>query len=316
MNMVGYKGTGVSGWLTVATAYALNLWANVCDERGEQGLTREFRAGASACNAAVVVNLWDGRWFGRGITDDGTVFGVSTDPEGSIFLNVQSWSMLSGAADETKQKLIIESIAEKLETPYGVMTLAPAFTSMREDVGRITQKFPGSAENGSVYNHDSTFYIFALYLIGDPDRAFRILRQLIPGPDPADYERRGQLPIFVPNYYRGAFYQNPRTAGRSSMLFNTGTASWMYRCLVEGLFGVKGCRSGLLIRPQLPSHWDWARIVRTFRGATFEIDIRRDTATHEVVLTVDGRESPDGIVTEIEVSKTYRVVVLVPSITA
>jgi cellobionic acid phosphorylase len=312
MNMVGYKGKGVSGWLTVATAYALNLWANVCDERREPGLAGEFRAGASACNAAVVAHLWDGRWFGRGITDDGTVFGVSTDREGSIFLNVQSWSMLSGAADEAKQKLMIESIAEKLETPYGVMTLAPAFTSMREDVGRITQKFPGSAENGSVYNHDSTFYVFALYLIGDQDRAYRILRQLIPGPDPADYERRGQLPIFVPNYYRGAYYQNPGTAGRSSMLFNTGTASWMYRCLVEGLFGVKGCRRGLVIRPQLPSHWDWARIVRRFRGATFEIDMRRDTATHEIVLTVDGRECPDGLVTEIEAGRTYAAMVLVP----
>jgi cellobionic acid phosphorylase len=307
MNMVGYKGKGVSGWLTVATAYALGLWATVCDERGAPDLAEEFRAGASACNAAVIAHLWDGRWFGRGITDDGTVFGVSTDPEGSIFLNVQSWSMLSGAADEVKQKLMIQSIAGHLETPHGVMTLAPAFTGMREDVGRITQKFPGSAENGSVYNHDSTFYVFALYLIGEHDRAFRILRQLIPGPDPADYQRRGQLPIFVPNYYRGAYYQNPRTAGRSSMLFNTGTVSWMYRCLVEGLFGVKGCRRGLVVRPQLPSHWNWARVVRRFRGATFEIEMRRDTAAHEIVLTVDGRECPDGIVTEIEAGRTYRV---------
>jgi cellobiose phosphorylase len=40
-------------------------------------------------------------------------------------------------------------------------------------------------------------------------------------------------------YYRGAYYQHPRTAGRSSQLFNTGTVSWVYRCLVEGLFGSK-----------------------------------------------------------------------------
>ena len=155
-----------------------------------------------------------------------------------------------------QRKLMIQAVAEQLETPYGVMTLAPAFTAMREDIGRVTQKFPGSAENGSVYNHAAVFYIFSLYTVGESDRAFRLLRQMIPGPDPADYMQRGQLPVFIPNYYRGAYHQHPRTAGRSSQLFNTGTVSWIYRCLVEGLFGVKGDRDGLVIQPQLPSHWN------------------------------------------------------------
>ena len=100
---------------------------------------------------------------------------------------------------------MIQAVAEQLETPYGVMTLAPAFTAMREDIGRVTQKFPGSAENGSVYNHDAVFYIYSLYTIGESDRAFRLLRQMIPGPDLADYRQRGQLPVFIPNYYRGAY---------------------------------------------------------------------------------------------------------------
>ena len=29
----------------------------------------------------------------------------------------------------------------------------------------------------------------------------------IPGSDLEDYIRRGQLPVFVPNYYRGAYYK-------------------------------------------------------------------------------------------------------------
>ena len=46
MNMVGYKGKGVSGWLSVATAYALNLWAEICAEEQAGALAEEFRAGA------------------------------------------------------------------------------------------------------------------------------------------------------------------------------------------------------------------------------------------------------------------------------
>jgi cellobionic acid phosphorylase len=204
-------------------------------------------------------------------------------------------------------------VAEQLETPYGVMNQAPAFTSMREDIGRVTQKFPGSAENGSVYNHAAAFYIFSLYTIGESDRAFRLLRQMLPGPDAADYQQRGQLPIYIPNYYRGAYHQHPRTAGRSSQLFNTGTVSWFYRCLVEGLFGVKGDRQGLVIQPQLPGHWNGAKVIREFRGATFLMEMRREAGISGIRVDVDGQPLPTNRFTNIQVGKTYRVKVSLPA---
>lgn len=312
MNMVGYQGKGVSGWLSLATAYALNLWADICAEENASQLAEEFKAGAEAVNRAVNTHLWDGQWFGRGITDDGVVFGVGKDKEGRIFLNPQSWAMLSGAASEAQRQLMIKAVAEQLETPYGVMILAPSFTAMRDDVGRVTQKFPGSAENGSVYNHAAAFYIYSLYTIGERDRAFRLLRQMIPGPDSADYKQRGQLPVYIPNYYRGAYYQHPRTAGRSSQLFNTGTVSWVYRCLVEGLFGVKGDKQGLVIQPQLPSHWNQAQVTREFRGATFHVEMRREAGILNTRVVVDGQTLPANRFTDIQAGKTYRVEVRIP----
>lgn len=313
MNMVGYKGKGVSGWLSMATAYALNLWADVCQTQNDTVLAKELRNGAAQINAAVNTHLWDGEWFGRGITDDGVVFGVSNDKEGRIFLNPQSWGILAGAADAGQRRRMLEAVAARLETPYGPMTLAPAFTAMREDVGRVTQKFPGSAENGSVYNHDAVFYIFSLYSIGESDHAFRLLRQMIPGPDAQDYERRGQLPVFIPNYYRGAYYQHPRTAGRSSQLFNTGTVSWYYRCLVEGLFGLKGSRSGLLIQPQLPSHWTSAKATRQFRGATFEVSFFRHQSAPKMQVLLDGQPLATPVITDIQPGRTYSIRVTLPS---
>ena len=193
------------------------------------------------------------------------------------------------------------------------MLLAPPFTAMREDIGRGTQKFPGSAENGSVYNHAAAFYIYSLYTIGENDRAYRLLRQMVPGPELEDYLRRGQLPVFIPNYYRGAWREHSRTAGRSSQLFNTGTVAWVYRCLVEGLFGVQGSREGLVIRPQLPSHWNEARVLREFRGATFEIEIMREAGLAKTVVAVEGKILPQNMVTDIKRGKSYRVTVRIPS---
>ncbi|WUR13585.1 NdvB protein [[Empedobacter] haloabium] len=311
MNMVGYKGKGVSGWLTVAAAYALNLWADMCAHRGDGDDEARYRAGARELNDAANHYLWDGRWFARGITDDGVVFGVKDDAEGRLWLNPQAWAILSGAASATQRLPMLAEIEQQLYTPYGVQMFAPPYSKMRDDVGRVTQKHPGSAENGAVYNHAAAFYIHSLYTIEEGGRAYDLLRRMIPGPDEADYLRRGQLPIFIPNYYRGAWKEYPRTAGRSSQLFNTGTVSWIYRCVVEGLCGLVGDEAGLRIAPQLPPAWPGMRVVRQFRGATFDVTIRRGGGD-KVEVRCDGEVLAAPRVTAIEAGRRYLLEVSVP----
>ncbi|KAA8619673.1 glycoside hydrolase family 94 protein [Pyrenophora tritici-repentis] len=225
MNMVGPKGVGVSGWLTVATAYAVNLWARICTDFDKPTDAQKYHSGAQQVNASANEHLWDGDWYARGITDDNVTFGISDDKEGRIWLNPQAWSILGGAASSQQIEKILPQVDAQLNTPYGVVMFGPPFTAMREDVGRVTQKYPGQGENGSVYNHAAAFYAWALYTIDDVDRAYNTLRAMIPGPDEQDLIRRGQLPIFIPNYYRGGYgiEKLDRTAGRSSQLFNTGT---------------------------------------------------------------------------------------------
>ena len=311
MNMVGYKGRGVSGWLTVAAAYALTLWAGICEQAGDTAAAGRFRDGAAAMNAAANEHLWDGRWFARGITDDDVKFGVQTDLEGRIFLNPQAWAILSGAADAGQRLSLFEEIEAQLYTPHGVAMFAPPYTSMREDIGRVTQKHPGSAENGAVYNHAAIFYIFSLYAIREGARAYRLLRRMIPGPELADYLQRGQLPVFIPNYYRGAHRDYPRTAGRSSQLFNTGTVSWVYRCLIEGLCGLRGDARGLAIAPCLPREWDSVQVERRFRGAHFKLSIRRaDVAAVEV--WQQGLRLPQARVEEFKAGEVLELEVRVP----
>ncbi|KAK7756227.1 hypothetical protein SLS62_001820 [Diatrype stigma] len=328
MNMAGYKGRGVSGWLTVATGFALRLWSAVCAHEGDAAAAARYAEGARAVNAAANAHLWDGEWFARGITDDDVAFGVRADREGRIWLNPQAWAILSGAAaDPAQRRSMLAQVDAQLATPYGVAMFGPPYSAMREDIGRVTQKYPGSAENASVYNHAAVFYIHSLYSLGigasndttqegqgqgEADRAYDLLRRMIPGPSEADYVQRGQLPVYIPNYYRGAWREHPRTAGRSSQLFNTGTVSWAYRCFVEGLCGLRGDAEGLRVHPQLPSAWDGMRATRRFRGAVFEVDIRRDPAVAEVTVTLDGAVLPRPHVRDIEAGRTYEVKVAIP----
>jgi len=312
MNMVGHKGAGVSAWLSMATVEALRLWVDICERHDVSCQSRDFGTAAQQIAQAVREHLWDGDWFARGITDAGNPFGISTDAEGSIYLNPQSWSLLAGIADAGQQRKILAAVERMLDTPYGTMMLAPAYTEMREDIGRLTQKHPGYAENGSIYNHAATFYALALYRIGEADRAFEQIRRMLPGPEDEDYRRRGQLPVFVPNYYRGAVHQFPHASGRSSQLFHTGACSWLYRLVIEELYGLKGQYGDLRIAPQLPSAWTSASAERRFRSAQFSVRYRRLTGADRTVVTLDGVECNDGIVRDIEPGRHYRIDVTLP----
>jgi len=309
MNMVGHLGRGVSGWLSIASVHALRLWAARLRSRGEEDQARALTAGAQRVADAVQTHLWDGAWFARGITDAGVTFGVSNDREGRIFLNPQSWSMLADIATPAQREAMLAEITRQLDTPYGVMLCAPAYTALRDDIGRVTQKFPGSAENGSIYNHAAAFFAAALYRVGEADRAFSVLRRMLPSKEETDQRQRGQLPVFLPNYYRGAVDLHPQTAGRSSQLLHTGTGSWFYRCVIEQLFGLRGCREGLRITPQLPSDWDQVQATRHFRGARIELSCRRGSAWS---MQIDGVTCPEPLLRDPQAGRCYRVELTLP----
>ncbi len=312
MNMVGPKGIGVSGWLTQALCYALQLWVEISKEHNYQQILEEFQTTIDELKALTNEYFWQGDWYARGITDDGVTFGVPEDNEGRIFLNTQSWAFLAGIPTKQQTQKMLKSVDEQLDTPYGVMLCAPAFTQMREDVGRVTQKWPGSAENGSVYNHAAAFYAASLYSIDQADRGFSVLRKMISDHQTDSFERRGQLPVYIPNYYRGAYYQYPDASGRSSNLFNTGTGAWFYRMVIEEMFGLKGCAQGLNIEPKLPSAWHEATVERVFRGATFSVTYRRNEGVEKPCIHVDGSPLKQTIISNIIAGQVYQVLVELP----
>ncbi|EAR07681.1 GH36-type glycosyl hydrolase domain-containing protein [Reinekea blandensis] len=306
MNMVGPNGIGVSGWLTQALAVALNQWAELCRQTGRQTQADAYTTAYNEQSTIINLHLWDGDWFIRGITDERRRFGTKDDDEGQIFLNTQAWALMAGVASSDRQPRLIASVQERLQTPHGPMLCAPAFTRMHEDIGRVTQKFPGTGENGSVYNHAALFWSAGLFAAGENERAWQVIRDLWAFDDDERFLRRGQLPIYVPNYFRGAWHQFPETAGRSSRLFNTGTVAWAYRLFVENLLGLTGTLNGVRVTPFLPKDWPVFSAKRTFRGAHIELTVKRDGS-----LTADTLRCNDEIVdgfelNDLQAGQTYR----------
>jgi len=239
---------------------------------------------------------WDKKWYARGFTDEGVKFGVAGDKEGQIFLNTQSFGILCGAAQGERLKTTIESVDEHLSTPFGLVLLAPSYTHMREDIGRVTQKHPSTAENGSIYSHANAFYTYALYTNNYGEKAYKILRSLIPGPDCDDLRQREHLPIYIPNYYRGT--HNPRVMGKASHLMNTGSLPWFYRCIIEGMFGLTGKKNGLRVNPQLPPEFTEIFVIRKFRAKSISIKMRQVQGLEKIKLKLNGYELEGNFIKE------------------
>ena len=92
----------------------------------------------------------------------------------------------------------------------------------------------------------------------------------------------------------------------------SGTAAWLYRCLVESLVGLCGDGQGLRIAPQPPAHWPRLRAWRRFRGAEFELEVERVPGLQARRVAVDGQWLEGGRLDSIEPGRRYRVRVELP----
>jgi cellobiose phosphorylase len=79
------------------------------------------------------------------------------------------------------------------------------------------------------------------------------------------------------------------THGEAKNSWLTGTAAWSYVAVTQWILGVRPEHEGLRVAPCLPTTWDGFTMRRQFRGATYEILVRRDPAAESgPAVTVDG----------------------------
>lgn len=73
---------------------------------------------------------WNEDRFIRGFTEAGEIIGQRTDPEANMWLNPQSWAVISGLATKAQSELALEQVYERLNTEYGAILMDPHITHM------------------------------------------------------------------------------------------------------------------------------------------------------------------------------------------
>jgi len=288
LNAVGASGRGESIWMAQFLYFLLQSWADL--PVLDQATRARFYTEAQALRDATNTHGWDGAWYWRATTDDGAVLGSASCTEGAIFLNAQTWSVLSGLAPEERAHQAMASARERLYTRYGALLLAPAYSRPDPAIGYLSRYAPGTRENGGVYVHAACWAVLAERRSNGADAAYQLWHSFCPAVRGAEADAYMAEPYVMPGNVDGPLSALP---GRGGWTWYTGSGAWCLRAMVESVLGVEARLDGLRVHADLPREWPGYRIKRHFRGATYDISVRRAATGERPERTVNGEAWTD-----------------------
>jgi cyclic beta-1,2-glucan synthetase len=291
MNLVGEQGRGESVWLAFFLYDILTRFAPVATARGDHDFAKRCLAQADELRKNIEQNAWDGEWYRRAYFDNGDPLGSHLNEECQIDSLPQSWAILSGAGDPARSRQGMESVDKRLvRRDAGLIQLFdPPFDKSPLNPGYIKAYIPGVRENGGQYTHAAIWTAMAFATMGNNERAWELFNLLNPVNHGASPEQITTYKV-EPYVVAADVYGVAPHTGRGGWTWYTGSASWMYRLLVETLLGVHLEGENLRLTPRLPDAWDTYKIHYRYHQTVYHITISR-TAESDF-LTLDGQEIP------------------------
>lgn len=270
LDYLGRGGKGESVWVSMFLAYILKETIMLCDFLNDVQHSRRYRDAYQKISQAINRLCWDGKWYIRGTNDQRQVIGSHVNKEGKIFLNTQSWAVLSGIAQKERAYLCMDAVRTHLETPKGPKILHPPYKKIDPTIGLATRCVPGKKENGAVFNHPVSWSILAECLLGRGDRAYEIYKKALPMNPVIDIDRYQVEPYVYAEYVTSPDHP---TFGQASHSWLTGSSTWMLKGAVEYILGIRPIFQGIMIDPCIPKKWTSFKVTRKFRGKIFEFQI-------------------------------------------
>ena len=271
LDKVGHKGKGETIWGAFFLAYGIKKCFELLKMRNDYQVIDRWQAYLDKLTVTLDEIAWDGEWYIRAFKDDGSPLGSHAAKQGKIFINSQTWSVISGLAPKEKGDSALNSVKKYLAKPNGIQICWPSYTEVEENVGLISRCVPGKKENGAIFNHASSWFILASLINGDIDFAYDIYSRMLP----VNSSKRTDIYEVEP-YVFAEYVTSPDhpTEGQASHSWLTGSAVWMYRIALDHILGFKTTIAGLTIDPAIPSKWKEFRAERMFRGKRIKLHVK------------------------------------------
>ncbi|MGC4067774.1 MAG: hypothetical protein QM784_24610 [Polyangiaceae bacterium] len=283
---LGYRGESVM--VAFQLRHALKTYADITTRLNRTAEVAWAKAELQKLDGALQKHTWDGEWFVRAFREDGSIIGTKAEAEGSIFLNSQTWAVLSGAATNEQAIACMDSCKQHLATDYGLMLCNPPFAKTPCQEIRAVLYNPGMKENSGIFCHPQGWAVIAETKLGRGDRAYEYYRAYMP----SAYNDRAEIREIEPYVHcQSTHGRYSRRHGASRLPWLSGTATWSYVAGTQFILGVRPEWDGLVIDPVIPAGWDGFDVVRQYRGATYRIRVQNPKHVQRGVtsLVVDGK---------------------------
>ena len=268
---------------------ALQEMMELSEALGEKEWKEQYSADYEAMKSNVNKSAWDGEWYVRYFDADGTPLGSNSNAHGKIYLNGQSWSVISGFATEERGRKAMDSARAMLNTSKGIKLSTPGFNGYDPTKGGITTYPPGAKENGGIFLHTNPWVMIAETILGNGDRAFEYYDQINPAKKNSIIDEYECEPYVYPQNILGD--EHPQFGlARNSWL--SGTSSWTYQAATKYILGIMPKYNGFVVDPCIPKNWDGFSVQRKFRGVDYKIEVKNPSHVCKGVKTVkvNGKE--------------------------
>lgn len=251
---------------------------------------------AAEMESTVWAAGWDGDWFRRAYDDFGHVLGSKENSEGQIFIEPQGICIMAGLGLENGNATkALDSVAQHLATPHGIVLQQPAFSQYYLHLGEISSYPPGYKENAGIFCHTNPWIMIAEALVGRGDAAYDYYKRINPSAREEISEMHKCEPYVYAQMIAG---KDAATHGEAKNSWLTGTAAWNYAAITQHILGIRPTLDGLEISPAIPASWDGFTATRQYRGITYNITVEnpRHVCTGVETVTVNGRQVSGGLI--------------------
>ena len=279
---------GESTFVALQYYYAFTVLRRFAEEKRDGEYLAWLEAEQRAFGEKLQALCWDGDRFIRGFTEAGETIGAGSAPEANLWLNPQSWSVISGLADAAQASAAMDQVWNRLNTAYGAVLMDPPYHAHAFDGALAVIFNQGVKENAGIFSQSQGWVILAEALLGHGERAFAYFAENAPAMQNDRAEIRGIEP-----YCYGQFTEGPASPrhGRSHVHWLTGTASTVMVGCVEGILGLRPDLHGIKIAPSIPKDWKELEIEKTFRGRRLHIRVENPNGRESgcATMTVNGK---------------------------
>lgn len=261
---------GESSFVAMQLYYAFSIMRQFAEKKNDTEYIAYLDQTQKQVGDKINELWWEDDRYNRGFKETGELIGSKKDPEASMWLNPQSWAVISGLATKEQAEKALESVDRELNTAYGAKVMAPSYVDHYFD-GALAGLFPPSTkENGGIFSQTQGWIILAEALMGHGNKSFQYFEESSPSSQNDQAEIRKLEP-----YVHGQYTEGDESPfhGRSHVHWLTGTATTCMVGCVEGICGIRPDIDGLRVAPTIPSDWKEMSMEKNFRGKKIVIHV-------------------------------------------